>query len=188
MWLPERTKAEGLIVAGDSMPGLDINRDFLPWDAGPWKNAGHLRLAGTHAVTLRIAREEDVPLMTTLGQFNYYPAKYMGGTGLKAMQERGRMQEGMIADITIFDAENGKENATFKAGTNGLPSSGIPYVLVNGTIVVKDSQVPECVYAGQPIRFPVEEKGRFVPITEEVWRKQNLVETSQHRVETQDAK
>lgn len=187
-WLPEWTKVEGFIVAGDGMPGLDINGEFLPWDADPSKYAGHPRLAGTHAVTLRIAREQGVPLMTTLGQLTYYPAKYMGDTGLKAMQERGRMQEGMIADITVFDPDKVAENASFKAGTNGLPSSGIPYVLVHGTVVVKDSQVLKDVFAGQPIRFPVQEKGRFVPITEENWKAQNLVETSPLRVETLDVK
>jgi N-acyl-D-glutamate deacylase len=32
-----------------------------------------------------------------------------------------------------------KDNATKKGG--GLPSTGIPYVVVNGTIIVKDSKV-----------------------------------------------
>jgi len=36
-----------------------------------------------------------------------------------------------------------------------LPSTGIPYVIVNGTVVVEDSKVLESVYPGQPIRRPV---------------------------------
>ena len=40
---------------------------------------------------------------------------------------------------------------------NGLPSTGIPNVLVNGAIVVKDSNVLDDVRPGQPIRYPVEE-------------------------------
>ncbi len=40
-----------------------------------------------------------------------------------------------------------------------LPTTGIPYVLVNGVVVVKDSKVQKGVYPGQPIRFPVMEKG-----------------------------
>jgi N-acyl-D-aspartate/D-glutamate deacylase len=81
------------------------------------------------------------------------------------------MQEGMVADITIFDPVNVTEHANFKNGTNGSASTGIPYVLVNGTIVVNDSKVLKDVYAGQPIRFPVEEKGRFVPASSESWLK-----------------
>lgn len=185
-WLPEWTKVEGFIVAGDGMPGLNIDGELLDWDSPYEEYAGHPRAAGTHAVTLRIAREEGVPLMHTLSQLSYWPALFMGKTGLKAMQMRGRMQEGMVADIVIFDAENVKENATFNAGSNGLPSSGIPYVLVNGTIIVKESKVLKDVYPGQPIRFQVEEKGRYEKITEEAWKKNNLVETSSMRVETLD--
>jgi N-acyl-D-glutamate deacylase len=36
-----------------------------------------------------------------------------------------------------------------------LPSTGIPYVVVNGTIVVKDSEVLKDVFPGRPIRLPV---------------------------------
>lgn len=72
----------------------------------------------------------------------------------------------MVADITIFDAEKVTDNATYEKGT--LPSTGIPYVIVKGTIVVKDSKVLEGVYPGQPIRFaPVE--SRFEPITLGGW-------------------
>ena len=73
------------------------------------------------------------------------------------------MQEGRVADITIFDPEAVTENANYEVGKSGLPSTGIPYVLVNRTIVVKDSKVLKDVFSGQPIRFPVEEQGRFAP-------------------------
>ncbi len=57
------------------------------------------------------------------------------------MQERGRLQKGMIADIVIFNPETVTENADYKVGKNGLPSTGIPYVLVNGVSVVKEADV-----------------------------------------------
>jgi N-acyl-D-amino-acid deacylase len=83
------------------------------------------------------------------------------------MRTRGRMQEGMIADIAIFDSENVTDNADYKVGTNGLPSTGIPYVLVNGTVMVRDSKVVDGVFPGQPIRYPIEEMGRFEPLEKE---------------------
>ena len=104
---------------------------------------------------------------------SYYPAKYMGDMGLEAMQMRGRMQEGKIADITIFDPETIKENSTYAKGT--LPTTGIPYVLVNGVIVVKDSKVLKDVNPGQPIRFPVEDKPRFEPLALDSWTREFLV-------------
>ena len=39
--------------------------------------------------------------------------------GLKSMQERGRMQEGMVADITIFDPKTIRDNSTYAKGTHG---------------------------------------------------------------------
>ena len=47
------------------------------------------------------------------------------------------------------------QNATPASG--GLPSTGIPYVVVNGTIVVKDSKVLKDVFPGKPIRLPVKQ-------------------------------
>ena len=78
------------------------------------------------------------------------------------------MQEGMVADITIFDPETVTDNATYEKGT--LTSTGIPYVIVNGTIVVKDSEVLKGVNPGQPIRFEPE-KSRFQPLILENWSK-----------------
>ena len=175
-WLPEWTKVEHFVVAGDGMPGLDIEGKQLPWDAPYEDYAGHPRSAGTHATVLRIARENDVPLMHTLSQLSYWSAKHLGDTGLKSMQERGRLQKGMVADIVVFDAQNVTEHADYKSGANGLPSTGIPYVLVNGTVVVSDSKVLKGVNAGQPIRFPVEKKGRFVPASGEAWLKSYTVD------------
>ncbi len=164
-WLPEWTKVEHFVVAGDGMPGLDVEGNRLTWDSPYEEYAGHPRAAGTHAAALRVAREHGVALMHSLAQLSYWSAKHIGDTGLKAMQERGRMQEGMVADITIIDPENVTEHASYKTGANGLPSTGIPFVLVHGTIVVKDSKVLADVYPGQALRFPVEEKGRFEPAT-----------------------
>ena len=186
-WLPEWTKVEHFVVAGDGMPGLDIEGNRLTWDSPYEEYAGHPRVAGTHAATLRIARENGVPLMHTLAQLSYWSAMHIGDTGLKGMQERGRMQEGMVADITIFDPENVKEHATFKSGINGLPSSGIPYVLVNGTVVVRDSEVVKGVYPGQALRFPVEEKGRFVPAAGKTWLKTYTIKTNPPTLDVDDS-
>ncbi|SPJ27276.1 hypothetical protein [Falsiruegeria mediterranea] len=162
-WLKDWITIGGYAVSGDGMPSLDKDGNALTWDSPYEDYAGHPRSAGTHATVLRLAREANVPLMLTLSQLSYTHAKRLGDTGLRAMQLRGRMQEGMIADITIFDPKTVTENATYSRGSNGLPSTGIPFVLVNGTIVVKDSKVLKDVNPGQAIRFPVEEVGRFVP-------------------------
>ena len=62
------------------------------------------------------------------------------------------------------------DNATYSAGENGLASTGIPHVIVNGNFVVRDSKTSAIrPTVGQPIRYPVEKTGRHVPSSEEKW-------------------
>lgn len=72
------------------------------------------------------------------------------------MAKKGRLQVGADADITIFDPATVRDNSTMQLG--GLPSTGIPCVVVNGTVVVKNSKVLKGVYPGQPIRRAVKTK------------------------------
>ena len=65
------------------------------------------------------------------------------------MADKGRIQEGKDADITIFDPETVQDNATMKDG--GLPSTGIPYVLVNGTVDGQRFETVDDVFPGKPI-------------------------------------
>ena len=112
--------------------------------------------------------------MFTLSQLSYWSAKHLGDAGIESMKERGRVQVGKVADLTLFDPDTVTDHATYKAGEQGLPSTGIPYVIVNGTIVVKDSEVLP-VKPGQPIRYPVEEKGRFEPVDVNKWISENTI-------------
>ena len=57
----------------------------------------------------------------TLAQLSYWTAKHLGDTGLDAMKERGRVQVGKVADLTLFDPSTVAARATYKEGENGLP-------------------------------------------------------------------
>ncbi len=146
-------KMPGVAIASDTMP---IAGDGFAWDT-PYEDLpnSHPRGAGSFARALRMGRENGIPLMQSLAQTSWNSARPLSELGLKSMQERGRMQEGMVADITIFNPETVKDNATYEKGT--LPSEGIPYVIVNGTVVVDDSEVLKDVNPGQPIRFEPQE-------------------------------
>jgi len=155
----------GVSLVTDGMPL--IPDDGLSWDT-PYEELPntHPRLAGSYARALRLARENDIPLMQILAMASYNSAEPLGKMGLVAMQERGRMQEGMVADITVFDPKTVTDNATYAKGT--VPSTGIPYVVVNGTLVVDDSKVLKGVNPGQPIRFEPT-KSRFETVTLQGW-------------------
>ncbi|MGB5317135.1 MAG: amidohydrolase family protein, partial [Robiginitalea sp.] len=111
---------------------------------------------GTHARILKLVREENLmPLMLAVSKMSFMPAKFLQENGVPQMANKGRIQLGKDADITIFDPATVKDMATPAMGT--LPSTGIPYVIVNGTVVVKDSKVLKDVFPGQPIRAAIQE-------------------------------
>ncbi|MTI42440.1 hydrolase [Roseibium hamelinense] len=159
-------KLPDVAIASDGMPIMDGS---ITWDT-PYEDLpnAHPRGAGSYARALRLGRENDIPLMQTLAQCSYNSARPLGETGLKAMQERGRMQEGMVADITIFDPETVTDNATYAQGN--LPSSGIPFVIVNGVVVVDGGEVLRDVNPGQPIRHEPRDS-LFEPLDVEAWER-----------------
>ncbi len=173
--MPEEDVAKWLTLSGVAMAsdGMPIPGDW-PWDT-PYEKLPntHPRTAGAHGATLRLGREHKIPLMQSLAQLSYIPAKHLGQMGLEAMKVRGRMQQGMTADVVVFDPQNVKDNSTYAKGA--LPTTGIPYVVVNGIVVVQDSKVLKDVNPGEPIRFDPEAKGRFQPLTREAWRETFLV-------------
>lgn len=162
--IPDWLRMPDVAIASDTMPiiGADIAWD-TPYDELP---NSHPRGAGSFARALRIGRENGVPLMQSVAQLSWNSARPLGLTGLKAMQERGRLQEGMVADITIFDPETVTDNATYAQGN--LPSSGIPYVVVNGVVVVDGGEVLRDVNPGQPIRHEPRES-LFEPLDVAEW-------------------
>jgi N-acyl-D-glutamate deacylase len=163
-WLPLWLRMPHMVVGSDGM----WQNEGLGWDDDPAKFKGHPRTSGTHSIVLRLAREQGVPLMFTLSQLSYWPAYHLGKTGLEQMQVRGRLQEGKAADIVVFDPATVAEGSSYKAGQNGLPPIGLPHVIVNGHFVKRDNEATG-VMAGQPIRYPVEPKGRHLRATTEQW-------------------
>ncbi|MCY1719965.1 hypothetical protein OU798_06395 [Prolixibacteraceae bacterium Z1-6] len=172
-WMPNFLRMPHMTAASDA---IFSGRGIDSWDVPYEEYQGHPRTAGTRGTVLRLAREEGVPLMFTLSQLSYWSAKHLGDAGIEAMQKRGRMQEGMVADIVIFDAKNVTDNSTYKSGSQGLPTTGIPYVIVNGQMVVKENKFQK-IWAGQPIRYEPTDKSRYVPITAEDWKKQHTITT-----------
>ena len=107
---------------------------------------GHPRGAGTYARVLgRYIREEKVlGLMDGLRKMTLLPAQRLG------VQSKGRLQVGADADITVFDPARVIDRATFE--NPAQYSEGIPFVLVGGTLVVRDSHLVEGVTPGRAVR------------------------------------
>ena len=54
------------------------------------------------------------------------------------LEKRGELREGNWADIVVFDPEKVNDPATYNDPHHY--SVGIPYVLVNGVLVIRDSE------------------------------------------------
>jgi len=156
----------GVVVVSDGMAIQDENLDYYPWDEPYEGKSVHPRSAGTRAKVLRMVREDkNMPLMEAISKMSYLHAKYFDELGgISQFRTKGRVQVGADADIVVFNPDTVTDNSTYEVGMGALPSTGIPYVLVNGVVVVKDSVVQK-VFPGKPIRFPVMEKGRLDQIS-----------------------
>lgn len=113
--------------------------------------SAHPRTTGAHARVLRLNREENLMSWSeVLAKLSLYQAQFLQENGVPQMRYKGRIQQGMDADITIFDPETVRDNATLE--TPARPSTGIPYVLVNGQMVVDNGAVVKTAKAGVGIR------------------------------------
>ena len=112
---------------------------------------GHPRGAGTFArVVGRFVREKGyLTLMEALRKVTILPAQRLEQAE-PSMGERGRLQIGSRADITVFDPNAIIDRATFQ--NPAQYSEGVEYVLVNGTLVVDEGQLVPGVAPGQPLR------------------------------------
>lgn len=156
-WMKMWPHMKNIAIASDAIAYYDKNGELLLLDADPSEYGGHPRNAHTSSIIFQEAREQDIPLMDIVNNAAYIPAKYFSKVGLKALQERGRMQEGMIADIAMFNPETIGPASTMKEGERGLFSKGIPHVLVSGQIIIENGESNTKLRAGKPIRYEVKQ-------------------------------
>ncbi len=132
------------IKKGVSHPLIMIASDGMPFAPG-----AHPRTAGTFSRVLGkyVRKERALDLMTALKKMTIMPAKRLENVA-PVMRNKGRIQVGADADITIFNPRTIIDKANFK----GLQySEGVKYVLVNGELVVDEGENVENAFPGKPI-------------------------------------
>ena len=82
--------------------------------------------------------EHAIDLMDAIRRMTLAPAQRLEAR-VPAMKDRGRIRVGADADLTIFDPATVIDRATYEDAT--IPSAGIPYVIVNGQLVVDGGQL-----------------------------------------------
>ena len=122
---------------------------------GMWivEGKAHPRSYGTYARVLgRYVREEGaLSLMDALRKMTVRPAERMEKR-VPLMARKGRLQEGMDADIVVFDPETVLDMGTYEDPAK--PSAGIEHVLVNGVVSLRDGAFVEGANGGRAVRAP----------------------------------
>ncbi|MCJ7732047.1 D-aminoacylase [Candidatus Bathyarchaeota archaeon] len=97
------------------------------------KGKFHPRYYGTFPRVLGYyVREGVLPLSEAVRKMTSAPAQRLG------IKDRGLLREGLMADITVFDPDLVKDEATFIDPHRY--ASGIPYVIVNGVVVIDEGK------------------------------------------------
>jgi dihydroorotase len=121
----------GVLIASD---GIMIN------------GKGHPRAAGTYSrVLARYVREQRaLSLMEALRKMTLLPAQRLN------LSYIGRIRVGADADLTVFDPAHVEDKSTYD--NPAQYAEGIPYVIVNGVPVVRNSQLQAGVFPGRGLR------------------------------------
>jgi N-acyl-D-aspartate/D-glutamate deacylase len=115
---------------------------------------GHPRTAGTFARVLGeyVRQEKALSLMDALRKMTLMPAQRLEKHA-PVFRDKGRIRVGADADITVFDPSKVLDKATYERPLQY--SEGIPFVFVNGTLVVKDGKLVDGVFPGRPARAAI---------------------------------
>jgi len=131
-----------LMDEGDVRRVLQHDVCMIGSDGLPTAGKPHPRLYGTFPRVLgRYSREEGLlTLEDAVRRMTSLPAKKF------RLGDRGVVREGAWADLVVFDSNKVADIATYEEPRQ-YPT-GMPYVLVNGRVVV-DGSVPSAIDAGQ---------------------------------------
>ena len=155
-----RYRREGGLVVSHGVPEEAVRQaiasplTMIASDGVLENGIGHPRNAGTYARVLgRYSRQEGLlSLMDALRKMTLMPAQRLERR-VPAMKDKGRLRVGADADITVFDPNRITDRATYRDPST--PSTGIQFVIINGSVVVANGRIREGVAPGRPIRAPV---------------------------------
>ncbi|HKK08450.1 MAG TPA: amidohydrolase family protein [Gemmatimonadota bacterium] len=114
---------------------------------------GHPRTSGTYSKVLgRYVRDRGLlALPEAVARMTIMPARRLEARA-PAFARKGRLREGMDADITLFDPGKVLDRSTYEDPAE--PAAGIPYVIVGGELVVDGGELTGA-RPGVGVRAPV---------------------------------
>lgn len=140
--IPEKDVVDGL-----KAPYVMIGSDAI-LEPG---NNNHPRASGTFARTIGmyVREKKAITLMEALAKMSLMPAQRLEKQA-PALRKKGRLAEGMDADIVIFDYKTITDRSTVEHPEQ--LSGGIRYVLVGGRLALDNGKLNKDIRIGRPIR------------------------------------
>jgi len=154
-YLDQSVLFPGGAIASDGMPwtskGQSVTGDVWPLPDGAF---AHPRSAGTFTRFLReyVRERRKVTLVEGLRRMTLIPAQILEGS-VPQMAKKGRLQVGADADIVAFDLATVSDRGTYTQPNQ--TAIGMRYVIVNGTVVIRDGVLVRDALPGRAIRRPV---------------------------------
>jgi len=150
-----------ILVESDEMfwMFMDEHNQVINYEGNDWplpKEAfSHPRSNGTFAKILRsyVRERQLMSMQEALRKMCLMPAQTIEDF-VPQMKKKGRLQEGMDADIVVFNPETISDVGTYTEPNQ--PAIGVQSLLVNGVQVIADGELILEAAPGQPIRRMVE--------------------------------
>jgi len=146
-----------ILVESDEMfwMFMDEHNQVINYEGNDWplpKEAfSHPRSNGTFAKILRsyVRERQLMSMQEALRKMCLMPAQTIEDF-VPQMKKKGRLQEGMDADIVVFNPETISDVGTYTEPNQ--PAIGVQSLLVNGVQVIADGELILEAAPGQPIR------------------------------------
>ena len=136
-WTRQAVAEPDVIIVSDLLPMLTRDKKVAP------HNGAFSKIIG------RYVRDEALlGLATALRKMTLLPARRLENYA-PAFKRKGRIQEGMDADITIFDLNTILDKATYESPYQ--EAAGIEYVIVNGVPIIDRGAMTPDTYPGKRI-------------------------------------
>jgi dihydroorotase len=112
---------------------------------------GHPRSTGTFArvLGLYVREQKSMTWSEAIRKMSLLPAQRLEGA-VPSMKNKGRIRVGADADITLFNPETVIDRATYQDPARY--STGIPYVIVGGHLVIRQGQTQNNALPGKAVR------------------------------------
>jgi N-acyl-D-glutamate deacylase len=146
----------GAAICTDAIAWVKPDGSFYWGDEWPLRKdlSNHPRAAGNYSRFLRkwVREREVISWMDAIRRTSLNACLILEGC-VPAMKKKGRLQEGMDADIVVFDPETITEMATFRDPCQ--VSKGMKHVIVNGAFLIRDESLDTEAMPGRAVRAPI---------------------------------